>query len=200
MKRIIISQRRDKIAGRDEERDASDVRIGKMLFELGYVPIFLCSAIDDLPKYINALNPDAIMLGSGNDIGEHPDRDKLETYLLDYATENKTPLFAICRGTQMINHYMGGTLQPVNGHVATRVKITGELADKYGYDTVNTYHNFAINKETLNESLKVIAQTTDGIVKAIAHKELPWLGIMWHPEREPHLKEQDANLIKNLLN
>ncbi len=36
MKKILVSQRRDVITGRDEERDATDVRIGKMLFDLGF--------------------------------------------------------------------------------------------------------------------------------------------------------------------
>lgn len=200
MKKILVTQRRDAIAGRDEERDATDARIGKMLFELGLLPIFLCSEIDDLETYISALQPDGIMLGSGNDIGEYPKRDALETYLLDYATQHQLPVFAICRGAQMINNYLGGELIPVEGQVATRGQIFGKLAEKYSYTEVNGYHNFAINPETLPKELEVVATSKDGIVKAIQHKTLPWVGGMWHPEREPSVSEQDKQLIKDVFN
>lgn len=195
MKKIIISQRRDKIANRDEERDATDVRIGSLLFELGFLPLFLCSEINDLPKYISALKPDGILLGSGNDLGEYPKRDQLESYLLDYATEHKIPVLGICRGTQILNHYLGGSLVPIVGHVATRQKLTGEWAKQQGYTDVNSYHNFAVTQATLGKNLDVLASTADGVVKAIQHKKLPWLGIMWHPERETNLLPEDQQLL-----
>lgn len=200
MKKILVSQRRDAIAGRDEERDATDVRIGKMLFDLGFLPIFLCSAITDLEAYISALQPDGILLGSGNDIGEYTARDQLESYLLDYASQHQLPVLAICRGTQMLNHYLGGDLIPVTGQVATKVKIVGKLAENYDYTEVNSYHNFAINPQSLPQELKIVATTENGIVKAIKHKSLPWLGIMWHPEREPSLPKQDQRLIQDIFN
>ena len=200
MKKIIISQRRDKIANRDEERDATDVRIGNLLFELGFLPIFLCSEITDLPKYISALEPDGILLGSGNDLDEYPRRDQLESYLLDYATEHKIPVLGICRGTQMLNHYLGGSLVTIAGHVATRQKLTGEWAKQHGYTDVNSYHNFAITPATLGKNLDILASTGDGVVKAIKHQSLPWLGIMWHPEREAKIPVADKTIISKHLN
>lgn len=195
MKKIIVSQRRDSIVGRDEERDAMDVRIGKLLFDLGFLPIFLCSDITDYQTYFDALKPDGILLGSGNDLGEYPKRDALEKALLDYAAEKELPVLAICRGTQMINHYLGGQLKPVANQVATYVAIEGKLAEQYGYSQVNSYHNLGIDSAHLSNALEVVAQTQQGIVKAIQHKNLPWLGIMWHPEREKKILEQDRKLI-----
>lgn len=199
MRKILISQRRDPVEGRDEERDATDVRIGKMLFELGFLPILLCSEIDNLPKYISNLKPDGIMLGSGNDLGEHPQRDKLENYLLDYATKHSLPVFSICRGTQMMNQYCGGDLVPVTGHVATRQTLEGQWATQQGYTTVSSYHNSAITPETLGSDLEALATTADSVVKAIRHRTLPWLGIMWHPEREPSIPVPDKALIKSVF-
>lgn len=200
MKKIVISQRRDDIPGRDETRDATDVKIGKILFDLGFLPIFLCSEIEDKEKYIKAINPDGIFIGSGNDIGEHKERDELEVFLLDFAKENKLPVFAICHGTQMINHYLGGTLEEINGQVAVRVKIHGELSDNYGYKEVNSYHNFAITKNSIAKNLIPIALTDNLIIKAIKHKTLPWLGVMWHIEREEEISKKDIKLIKEVLN
>src|SRR5690625_24605 len=199
MKRILISQRRDPVPNRDEERDSMDVRIAKMVFDLGYLPIPLCSELFEAENYIEALEADAILLNSGNDIGEHPQRDQLEIRLLNYAKEQQLPIFAICRGTQMINHYCGGSLVPVTGHVATRHKLKGEWAKKQGYSDVNSYHDFAITEATLGTNLEVLATTADGVIKAIKHKSYPWLGIMWHPEREPSMPEADKRLFIKAL-
>jgi len=199
MKRILISQRRDPVPNRDEERDSMDVRIAKMVFDLGYLPIPLCSELFEAENYIEALEADAILLNSGNDIGEHPQRDQLEIRLLNYAKEQQLPIFAICRGTQMINHYCGGSLVPVTGHVATRHKLKGEWAKKQGYSDVNSYHDFAITEATLGANLEVLATTADGVIKAIKHKTYPWLGIMWHPERESQIASQDLSVIQELL-
>ena len=100
MKKILISQRRDPIEGRDEERDGMDVRIAKIFFDLDFLPIPLCSELYDAEGYIEAFTADAIFINSGNDIGEYPQRDQLETRLLDYAKAKQIPVFAICRGTQ----------------------------------------------------------------------------------------------------
>lgn len=199
MKRILISQRRDPVPNRDEERDSMDVRIAKMVFDLGYLPIPLCSELFEAENYIEAFGADAVLLNSGNDIGEHPQRDQLEIRLLNYAKEQQLPVFAICRGTQMINHYCGGSLVPVTGHVATRHKLKGEWAKQQGYSDVNSYHDFAITKATLGANLEVLATTADGVIKAIKHKSYPWLGIMWHPEREPSMPEADKRLFIKAL-
>ncbi|MDS0900459.1 gamma-glutamyl-gamma-aminobutyrate hydrolase family protein [Morganella morganii] len=200
MKKILISQRRDHVSGIDEERDGIDVRTPKLLFDLGFLPIPLCSELYDAENYIEAFQADAIFISGGNDIGKYPKRDQLEMRLLDYAKVHNIAVFAICRGTQIINKYCGGSLVPVTGHVATRKLLEGEWAKKYGYTDVNSYHNFAITQQTLGEGLEILATTSDGVVKAIRHKNMPWLGVMWHPEREVNLLDTDKKLLVELLN
>jgi putative glutamine amidotransferase len=196
MKRILISQRRDPVAGRDETRDSLDVRLPAILFNLGFLPVPLCSDIKQHEDYIRQLEPDGVFISGGNNLGEHPHRDSLEHALLTYAEKEKLPVMGLCRGTQMINHYLGGGLESVQGHVASRHQLLGLWAENKGYGEVNSYHDFAITEKTLAAQLRALAWTADGVIEAVAHKSLPWLGIMWHPEREPSVAPQDAVLIQ----
>lgn len=200
MKRILISQRLDAVPGRDEERDALDVRWAQLLFSLGFLPIPVCSALAGQPDYLAQLQPDAIVLSGGNNIGQASARDTLETQLLDYAKAQQLPVLGVCRGMQMLNHYLGGSLVTVNGHVATRHALQGAWAQQYGYQQVNSYHNQAITRATLAAELDVLATSSDGVIEAVQHSDLPWLGIMWHPEREAHLQSADQQLLSQHFN
>lgn len=199
MKKIIISQRRDNVPNREEIRDGLDVRFATIFFELDYLPIPLCSELCSTDGYIEALEPDAILISGGNDIGEQPKRDMLEARLLNYAQERLIPVIGICRGAQVINQFCGGSQVPVVGHVAKNHALHGDWAIKNGYSEVNSYHNFGITKDTIAKSLNVLAYTKDGVVEALRHEVLPWLGIMWHPEREQKLDSIDRKVLISTL-
>lgn len=199
MKKILISQRRDGIVGRNEVRDTLDTRWAKILFDLGFLPIPVCSELAGVHNYIEQLMPDGILLSGGNDIGQVHERDQLETALLDHASANNLNVLGVCRGMQMLNHYLGGGLVRVNGHVATQHSLEGDWAKQQGYQLVNSYHNQAIKLQTVAQSLEVLAMTADGVVEAVKHSTLPWLGIMWHPEREPLVSKSDQELILKLF-
>jgi putative glutamine amidotransferase len=96
---------------------------------------------------------------------------------------------------QMLNHYLGGGLVRVNGHVATQHLLEGDWARQQGYELVNSYHKQAITSQTVAQSLEVLAMAADGAVEAVKHSTLPWLGIMWHPEREAVVSKSDQELI-----
>ena len=196
MKRVLISQRRDNIVGRGEIRDSLDTRWAKILFDLGLLPIPVCSELASSSNYIKELIPDCILLSGGNDLEESPERDQLETTLLDFALSNDLPVLGVCRGMQMINDYLGGGLVNVNNHVATTHQLEGKWAKLRGYKMVNSYHNQAIKPQTVAHPLEVLAVSSDGIVEAVKHSALPWLGIMWHPERESEVSKVDKKLIK----
>lgn len=193
--RIAISQRRDDVPGRDETRDALDVRLCGLLWELGFLPLPLASCIVEPAVYLDELAPDGVVLSGGNDIGAAPARDALERAALEHAIERSLPVLGICRGMQVLNLFQGGTLRCVKGHTAVRHKITGELASTERRQ-VNSYHDLALQQDDLGAVLEAIAWSEDGVIEALRHTRLPWLGIMWHPERDTPTSTADRQLIK----
>jgi len=200
MKKILITQRCDKIDGKDETRDGLDVRWAKVLFNLGFIPLPVCSELAGSTEYLEQLKPDGILLSGGNDIGAAPKRDQLEKELLNYAKVNNLPVLGVCRGMQMINDYYGGSLVDIAGHVVETHLLIGEWAKELGYQQVNSYHNKAVVAETLAQSLESLAITYDGVIEAVKHLTLPWIGIMWHPERESTLNKADKKLLVSHFN
>lgn len=194
--RIGISQRRDAVPGRDEARDALDVRLCGLLWELGFLPMPLASGIDAPAAYLEELALDGVVLSGGSDVGVTPARDTLERAALDIATQQNLPVLGICRGMQMINVFQGGSLRQIEGHTAVRHRITGPLVSTEGQQ-VNSYHDLALMRDDLGAELQAIAWSEDGVVEAIRHACLPWLGIMWHPERDMPCSDADKKLIKS---
>ena len=195
MKKIGISQRVDCISGRDECRDALDVRWAEFMWSLGFLPIILSSRIVDVDTYLNALGLEGLILSGGNDVGSAPDRDRLETAILDYSLTNHLPVLGVCRGMHFINLYLGGGLAKCDSHVAVRHKLLGSWVMDKGYTEVNSYHNLAIMPELLGKQLEVLAISNDGVIEAFAHRDFNWLGIMWHPERELPFSQIDKHVI-----
>ena len=197
-KRVVVSQRCDPVVGRDETRDALDIHLSGLLWELNFLPVPMTSAISDHEEYIQASMPDAVVLSGGSNIGQTVERDRLETALLLYATTNDLPVLGICRGMQMINHHQGGNLRHISGHVAVRHLIFGPLAVP-SQPEVNSFHNIGIVDNDLGNDLEAVAWSNDGAVEALRHRKLPWLGIMWHPERDTPATDFDQTLIRRHL-
>ncbi len=196
-KRIAISQRYDQVPGRDEWRNALDAKWIELLESIGFLPILLPSHLSDVGGYLRDLAIDGLILSGGNDIGTALPRDYIETEALAYADEKNIPVLGICRGMQFLCKSKGGNLQPCEGHVARYHKLQGEWAQENGFIEVNSYHNKAIFKDSIPACFDILATTVDDVVEACRHKEKPWLGIMWHPEREYPFRHVDFTLIKH---
>ncbi|QIE47904.1 glutamine amidotransferase (plasmid) [Pseudohalocynthiibacter aestuariivivens] len=197
MRRIGISQRIDAYPDRDERRDALDQRWAELLWQCDILAMPLNSLCPDNTAYLDLLALDGYILSGGNDIGQAPERDALEAAVLDHAVQNGLPVLGVCRGMQFMNHHAGGQLRPVRGHVAQMHPITGPFADDYGLSTVNSYHGLGMVDADMGTGLNATAHSADGIVEAFAHHNLPWLGIMWHPERNTPYDPQDARIIQS---
>ncbi len=131
-------------------------------------------------------------------------RDSLEFALIKKALDMKLPILGICRGEQILNVYMGGSLYvdipsdydtsiyhrcPGFDTCSHLIRIKpGSLLNKIcniNSFLVNTSHHQAVNK--LAEGLEVIARDEEGLVEAIGWSDPenhPFLlGVQWHPER-----------------
>ena len=119
-------------------------------------------------------------------------RDREELFLCRSFLAQGKPVLGICRGMQVLNVALGGTLlQHVEGHSAcggqdglheTYTRPGSFLAQIYGRRfTVNTAHHQALDR--LGYGLLSAQRAGDGVVEGIEHRALPAWGVQWHPER-----------------
>ena len=149
----------------------------------------------------NPENADALCLGGGGDVcpciyGElnyssfniDIRRDEEELYLLRKFLDKGKPVMAICRGLQIANVYLGGTLvQNVLGHsqiggedVFHKVAFFGELQTLYGESGfVNSAHHQCVGK--LGRGAIVTAMGDNGVIEGFSRERLH--AYQFHPER-----------------
>ena len=201
--------------------------------EAGLIPILLPSRQSPEDANVVLDRVDGLVVSGGGDVDpsaygreresvvdEDPEVDRWESALLDVARERQMPTLAICRGLQILNVTLGGTLRqdvtsPDGVHLpfkGTPEELTerrhrvdliqgGVLAAAYGTDTldVNTLHHQGIDQ--LADDLVVEATAPDGLIEAARVAGKWWaLGVQWHPERMPgqrrHLFELFASQLR----
>jgi gamma-glutamyl-gamma-aminobutyrate hydrolase PuuD len=193
MKLVAVSQRVDTFSERDETQDALDQRLITWVANCGFMPVPVPNGLGGLIRdWLITLQPTALVLSGGNDIGQCAERDETELALLSYAKELTLPVLGICRGMQMMAHWAGATLHLTNGHVRTRHQLSGQISTE-----VNSYHRYSLTD--CPSDFEVIARSEDSEIEAIGHLSLPWEGWMWHPERETEFAQHDIQRMKNLF-
>lgn len=197
MKLVLISQRVDEIKDYGELRDSLDEQWHSLFGKMDTVLLPVPNVPENLQYILEKINPDAVILSGGNTPvvygGTAPQRDKTDEKLIQYAMQENIPLLGVCRGMQSIALYFGSTLKKVEGHVAVRHRIDGNITRE-----VNSYHSYAIDQ--IGNGLRVLAESMDGVVEAISHVQYSIYGIMWHPERVSGFDIKDIQWIKAKLN
>lgn len=197
MKPVLLSQRVDVLPERGERRDAVDQRLVAWLQACGYLAMPLPNCPQLVDRYWRLVKPAGVVLSGGNDLaaygGNAPERDACERRLLQLASDERVPLFALCRGAQLVLDAFGARLERVDGHVASRhdLLLEGEPHQ------VNSFHQWGCLQ--VAEPLKVLARSEDGVIEAFRHEQLPITGVMWHPEREAEFRMIDNRLLRHCL-
>ncbi|MFF1380123.1 gamma-glutamyl-gamma-aminobutyrate hydrolase family protein [Streptomyces sp. NPDC058308] len=161
-------------------------------------PGYARSVVDRLDGVVVAGGPDVEPARYGAEPEEHTgpparERDAWELALIEAALASGTPLLGICRGMQLMNVALGGTLvQHMEGH-REQVGVFGTHAVKPVPGTlyesivpdastdVPAYHHQAVDR--LGRDLVPSAYAADGTVEAVELPGPAWaLGVQWHPE------------------
>ena len=115
----------------------------------------------------------------------------------------KLPILGVCLGHQAIGQHFGGTVkrapEPVHGKPVEILHdgktIFGELPSPF---TAGRYHSLIVERETIPDCLEISAESPDGLVMGLRHRELPIEGVQFHPESI--LTEHGRKLLQNFLN
>lgn len=170
---------------------------------------------------------DGLVVAGGKDVdparyGQEPhpanddprtDRDAWEDALLAAAIARKQPFLGICRGAQLLNVSLGGTLHQHLPDVIGTDRYSGDgstfkdnevevspdsrVARYVGAGTlpVKSYHHQAIDE--VADGLVVTARTEEGVVQAVELPTVPFgIGVQWHPEQAA---QEDARLFAGLI-
>ena len=198
MKKIVITQRLDKIGRYKELRDNLDVRFYSFFEKCGLTIIPVSNNLENFNVFMKLIKPNGIILSPGGDSKKKDTRFIIEKKLLEYSLKKNIPILGICRGAQFINNYFGGKLLKINNHVKRNHRIYGKISNNQILK-VNSFHDFAIDKKKLHKDLEVYAYAKDKSVECFKHKSKKIMGIMWHPERYKSIKMFDKKIIKNLF-
>ena len=150
------------------------------------------------PAEVLAAKPKAIILSPGPC---DPDKAGICLDLIREAPDD-LPIFGVCLGHQCIGQAFGGKIvraEKIMHGKLSRISHSGSgifdgLSDPL---TVTRYHSLTIAPDSLPDNLQVTAQTDDGIIMAVQHKDRPIYGVQFHPESIA--SEDGHKLLGNFL-
>ncbi|MCH8555209.1 MAG: gamma-glutamyl-gamma-aminobutyrate hydrolase family protein [Schleiferiaceae bacterium] len=201
-----------------EVQDALDQRWFALARALKITLVPIPNALKNPVAYLKQFSLEGVIFSGGNDVivkslapevqqklNTAPERDRTEGALLQYALENTLPVLGVCRGAQFINVFFDGGLIALKAeeHVAREHNVYWVNNEFIAVDeplfSVNSYHNFGVDYQTLAKSCLVLATTENKEVEAFHHKTAPILGLLWHPERYTQLTPHDLSILSQFF-
>lgn len=148
--------------------------------------------------------------------GPDPDRDRLESQLVLGAVERGTPVLGVCRGMQMINVALGGTLHEHVEHAEVEAETVGTFEGVRLHEiplASGSLVQSVLGRERLRilclhhqapdvvpDALRVSGRADDGIVEAVEGTNGSFLlGVLWHPEHMVEDAELQGRLYSALV-
>lgn len=214
--------------------------MARFISQKGVIPVLipdlpdnlLFELLDEMDGFLFQGGNDVAPSSYGEDLIENgrwpgdPYRDQYELKLMSYALKSGKPILGICRGCQILNVALGGSLfqdtftQKPNVNIHRSAEeydkkshlvsfVRGTTLDKLYEDVqgdikVNTIHHQSINQ--LGNDLEVIAiSPNDGVIEAIEYTkggEGMVMGVQWHPEFSHTLQDEvidEKRLINHFL-
>lgn len=223
-----LRTRRPYAARYQAELDVLNTSAAKAVRALGWEPELVPTA--ELPTadtHAAARRADVIVLMGGEDVdprlygvqvdypgsGHHePRTDSTHIAVVLEAMQQRRPVLGICRGMQVINVALGGTLVQhlptveqhrgptgIDPFVRTVVRLEPDTdldADVDAALRVRCTHHQAV--DVLGAGLRVAARSSDGVVEAVVHESAPITGVQWHPEHPATATQQLVPLLRRL--
>lgn len=149
---------------------------------------------------IRKLSPDKIILSPG------PGRPENAGIITDVVKElgEEIPILGVCLGHQAICQAFGTVItyasQLMHGKQSEAVLDTDTplFAGCPEKTLVARYHSLAADKNTMPDCLKITAETADGEIMAVQHKERMIFGVQFHPESI--MTPEGAKMLENFIN
>ncbi len=127
--------------------------------------------------------PPAVVLSPGP---RDPDRAGICLALVERAA-GRLPVLGVCLGHQAVGQAFGGKVvrAPCVMHgklSAIHHRGEGVFADLPNPFEATRYHSLIVERESMPDCLEITAETEDGVVMGVAHREFPIHGVQFHPE------------------
>ncbi|MFC0559611.1 aminodeoxychorismate/anthranilate synthase component II [Halalkalibacter alkalisediminis] len=147
---------------------------------------------------IEQMKPDFLMISPGPC---SPNEAGISLKAIEYFA-GKLPIFGVCLGHQSIAQVFGGDViradRLMHGKTS-EITHNGEsiFAGLTSPLTATRYHSLIVKKETLPDCLEITAETDEGEIMALRHRELPIEGVQFHPESI--MTSDGKQLLRNFI-
>ena len=150
------------------------------------------------PAEALALNPDRVLISPGPC---SPAEAGVSLAMIG-AFAGRKPLFGVCLGHQSIGHYFGGHViradRLMHGKTSPILHRSTDVFRGLPQGFKGTrYHSLIVERATLPACLEITAETAEGEIMGLRHRELPVWGVQFHPESIA--TEGGMALLKNFL-